>query len=122
MGILNNVAVQWLIRRVPDWGGQITFLVSLYLALPQEHKDTINAVLQGQGGGLTISAVIGFVAFVYAQIISYRATVRQQVVQKVGGQTVTTPMSEVSDSVEANVKVATPAPRRRTLLDVLAGK
>jgi len=122
MGILNNVAIQWLVRRVPDWGGQITFLVSLYLALPQEHKDTINAVLSGQGGGLTISAAVGLVAFVYAQVISYRKTVQAQVVQKVDGVTVTTPLKEVAPADKRALENAVPPPRRKTLVDVLTGK
>jgi hypothetical protein len=104
MSILNNVAIQWLIRRVPDWGGQITFLVSLYLALPQEHKDTINAVLSGQGGGLTVSAVIGLGAFLYAQVISFRQTTKPKEVEKIAG---------------TSVEVSAP---RKSLWDILKGK
>lgn len=102
--MLNNVAVQWLIRRVPDWGGTITFIVSLYLALPQEHKDTINAVLSGQGGGLTVSAVIGLGVFIYAQVISYRQTTKPKEVAKVDG---------------TSVEVTAP---RKSLWDILKGK
>ena len=104
MGFLNNVAVQWLIRRVPDIGGWVTFVVSIYLALPQEHKETVMAVLSGQGGGLTVSAVLGLAAFLYAQLISFRSTVKPKEVEKVGG---------------ASVEVSAP---RKSLWDILQGK
>lgn len=118
--MLNNVAVQWLIRRVPDWGGQITFLVSLYLALPQEHKDTINAVLTGQGGGLTITAVIGLVAFLYAQLISYRSTVKPQAVVEENGKLVTNTLAPKKEKEVA--EVVTNVSSRKSLWDILKGQ
>ena len=102
--MFQSVAIQWLIRRVPDWGGTIMFLASIYAALPDQHKATIGAILTGQGGGLTVSAIIGLGAFVYAQVISYRSTVKPKEVEKVAGTAV-----EVS------------APRK-SLFDVLKGK
>lgn len=38
------------------------------------------AILTGQGGTLTIGAGIGFAVYVWSQIMSYRATVKPQVV------------------------------------------
>lgn len=122
MGILNNVAIQWLIRRVPEWGGLIALIIGTIALAPPDVGTTITAILTGKGGGLTVTAYFGLVSWVYAQIISYRATVRQQVVQSVNGSIVTTPLKEVSASAETQVKAAIPAPRKRTLIDVLIGK
>ncbi len=120
MGFLNNVAIQWLIRRVPDWGGQITFLFSIYLALPQEHKDTVNAILSGQGGGLTITAVFGLLAFLYAQVISYRATVKPQAVVEENGKLVTNTLAPKKEKEVA--EVVTNVSSRKSLWDILQGK
>lgn len=118
MGLLNNVAIQWLIRRIPDWGGTITFLVSVYLALPQEHKDTIQAILTGQGGGLTVSAVLGLLAFGYAQVISFRATVKPETTVKApDGTTVAVPTHYNTEAVEAGRT----KPPKKTLWEILKG-
>ncbi|MBJ3784017.1 hypothetical protein [Devosia sediminis] len=75
-----NVILGWIARRVPEVLGLVTMLVTFYNALPPAHQETIVAVVTGQGGGLTVSAVIGLGLYVWAQIMSYRATVKPQVV------------------------------------------
>lgn len=122
MGILNNVAIQWLIRRVPEFAGIIVTLVTFYNSIPPEYQAIIIAIITGQGGGLTIGALIGFALWVYAQIVSYRATVKPQVVQKVGGKTVTTTMKEAGPVAQERVESVVPAPRKRTLFDILTGQ
>lgn len=102
--IFNNVALQWLIRRVPEYSGIIVTLITFYNSMPAEQRAFIDAVLTGQGGGLTIGAAIGFALWAYAQIISFRSTTKPKEVAKVGGSAV-----EVS------------APRK-SLADILKGK
>ncbi len=121
MGFLNNVAVQWLIRRVPEVAGLVVFISSIIQAIPPEHMATIMAILAGQGGGLTITAVIGLGLWVYAQVISFRKTTQPQVVQKVAGKTVSTPLEEAPVAKE-RIEQVVPAPRRRTLADILTGR
>lgn len=104
MRILENVAVQWLIRRVPEWGGIILTLVTFYNSIPPQYQAIIVAIVTGQGGGLTIGALIGFAMWAYAQVISYRQTTRPKEVEKVNGTAV-----EVSSG-------------RKSLIDVLTGK
>ena len=120
--MLNNVAIQWLIRRVPEFAGLIVTFVTFYNSMPPEHRQFVSDVLTGQGGGLTIGAAIGFALWIYAQIVSYRATVKPQVVQKVGGKTVTTPLKEAGPVAQERVEQVTPAPRKRTLFDILTGR
>lgn len=102
--ILENVAIQWLIRRVPEWGGIIVTLVTFYNSIPPQYQAIIVAVVTGQGGGLTVGALIGFAMWLYAQFISFRQTTKPKEVAKVGGATV-----EVSSG-------------RKSLIDILAGK
>lgn len=102
--ILNNVAVQWLIRRIPEVGGLVVFLSTIIAAIPAEHMATLMAIMTGQGGGLTITALIGLGMWAYAQIISFRQTTNPKEVERVAGKSV-----EVSAG-------------RKTLLDILKGK
>jgi hypothetical protein len=80
MNIFQNAAFGWILRRIPDWGGQIALIYSVFLAMPPEHQATIGAILRGEGGGLTVSAYMGVAAWLYAQVMSYRATTRTQMV------------------------------------------
>lgn len=102
--ILNNVAVQWLIRRVPEWGGLIVAIITFFSTMPPEVQAVIVAVLTGQGGGLTAAAYFGVASWLYAQFISYRQTTKPKAVERVGG---------------ASVEVSAP---RKSLLDILKGK
>lgn len=126
MGLLNNVAIQWLIRRVPDWGGWIgtilTTLFGIYAVLPAGSQEIVQMALSGNWQQITLGSLVPLLVVIYSQVISFRKTVQPQFVREVAGKTVSTPLSEVPDRVEAEVKVATPTPRRRTLVDVLLGK
>lgn len=104
MNILENVAIQWLIRRVPEWGGLIVALMTFYNSIPPQYQAIIVAIVTGQGGGLTVGALIGFALWAYAQIISFRQTTKPKQVEQIGSATV-----EVSAG-------------RKTLIDILKGK
>lgn len=123
MGILNNVAIQWLIRRVPDWGGWIgtfvTILVGIYAAIGPAGQEVVNMAVSGNWQGITLGALVPLLVTIYAQVISYRATVKAQVVTDDKQQRTLTPSA--AKEVEAVTKLS-PAPRKRTLLDVLMGK
>jgi len=122
MGILNNVAVQWLIRRIPELAGIVVTLVTFYNSIPPQYQAVIVSVITGKGGGLTVSALIGFALWVYAQWTSYQATVKPQVVQKIGKSTVATPLRETDAVTQQRVEQVVPTPRKRTLIDVLTGR
>ncbi|HEV7345454.1 MAG TPA: hypothetical protein VGN60_07460 [Devosia sp.] len=118
MNILQNVAVQWLIRRVPEFTGLIVALVTFYNSMPAEYQAIIISIVTGQGGGLTIGALIGFALWAWAQWNSYRATVRPQtVVKTVEGTSV-----RVAPDQPAIVHRGEIIPPRRTLWDVIVGK
>lgn len=102
--MLQNVAFQWAVRRVPEFAGIIVTLVTFYNSVPPQYQDIIVKVLSGQGGGLTVSALIGFGLWAYAQVISYRQTTKPKEVEKVAGK---------------SVEVSAP---RKSLWDVLTGK
>lgn len=104
MRILDNVAVQWAVRRIPEVGGLLVTIVTFFAAIPPEQQSIIIAILTGQGGGLTIGAVIGLVMWAYAQIVSFRQTTRTKEVEKIDGKPI-----EVSSG-------------RKSLIDVLTGK
>lgn len=104
MGILENVAIQWLIRRIPEVGGLLVTIVTFFAAIPPEQQAVIIAILTGQGGALSVGAVIGLVMWAYAQIVSFRQTTKTKVVERVAGK----PM-EISSG-------------RKSLLDILTGK
>jgi hypothetical protein len=104
MGILENVAVQWLIRRVPEWGGLIVTLVTFYASIPPHYQAIIVAIVTGQGGGLTVGALIGFAMWAYAQFISFRQTTKPKTVDTVAGKPV-----EISSG-------------RKSVIDILTGK
>jgi len=104
MGILENVAIQWLIRRIPEVGGLLLTIVTFFAAIPPEQQAVIIAILTGNGGGLTVGAVIGLAMWIYAQVMSFRQTTKPKVVEQVAGR----PM-EISSG-------------RKSLLDILLGR
>lgn len=120
MGILSNVAVQWLIRRVPEWGGILAIIIGAIALAPPDVSGTINAILTGQGGGQSVAAWIGLISWVYAQVISYRSTVRPQAVVEEGGKLVTNTLAPKKEKEVADV--VTNVNSRKTLLEILLGK
>lgn len=78
--ITGNVILGWISRRVLEVGGWLAAVIPLFMAMPPENQAVIIAILSGQGGALSISAVIGFAIYLWSQIMSWRSTVRPQVV------------------------------------------
>ncbi len=116
--MFQNVIIGWIARRVPELVGLVTMLVTLYNSLPAQHQETIVAVLTGQGGGLTVSALIGLALYLWAQFMSYRATVKPQVVTSDGQKVAIAPNTRAASQIEA---VAATAPKPRTLWERLTG-
>jgi len=118
--MIQSVAIQWLIRRVPEFAGIIVTLVTFYNSIPPQYQDLVIRIVSGQGGGLTVSALIGFVLWAYAQVVSYRATVKPQAVVEENGKLVTNTLSPAKEVqvAEAVVNVSS----KKTLLDIILGK
>ena len=118
--MLQNVAVQWALRRVPEFAGIIVTLVTFYNSIPPQYQDIVVKVLTGQGGGLTISAFIGFALWVYAQIVSFRATNKPQAVVEENGKLVTNTLAPAKEKQVADVVVNVSS--KKTLLEIILGK
>jgi hypothetical protein len=122
MNILSSVAIGWLGRRVLDWGGWLgTFLLSIigiYNSLPPGAQEAIQSVLSGRWQDITLGAIIPLAALVWSQVVSFRATVKPQVVTSAGRRLENLP-APIQADIEATAAVA---PRRRTLADLLAEK
>jgi len=118
--MFQNIAVQWLIRRVPEFAGIIVTAVTFYNSIPPHYQDIIIKVATGQGGGLTVSALIGFVLWGYAQVISYRSTVKPQAVVEENGHLVTNNLSPAKASEVA--KTVENVSSKKTLLEIILGK
>ena len=118
--MIQSVAIQWLLRRIPEVFGIIGGIVTFASAAPPEVQAVAMAVLTGQGGGLSVMAYISVISWVYAQITSYRATVKPQAIVEDGGRLVSNPLTP---SKAAEVKHAVESVNSgRTLWDVLRGK
>jgi hypothetical protein len=118
--IIQSAAAGWIGRRVQELGSIAAMLVPVYLAMPQEQKDSVHAIFTGQGGGLTVSAVIGLAWYLWAQWQSYRATVKPQVVTGDGQKIAIAPNTRAASEIEARAAAARKPPR--TLWDRLTGK
>jgi len=110
-----NVALGWLLRRIPDVGGWLTAVLSIYAAMPPDLQAAVWDILQGKGGALTLTAYAGLAAFVWGQFQSFRATTQTQIVAD--GQKVV-PAEAAKPQVKTAAQQITPK-RRKTLLDAL---
>jgi hypothetical protein len=121
--IVKSVVLGWLGRRVLDWGGWLgTFLlglIGLYNALPPGAQASIGSALQGNWQDITLGSVIPLAALVFSQVMSFRATVKPQVVTDKGEKVA---MKELPKATQAEVKqkIETEAKQKRpTFLDGL---
>lgn len=119
MSILQSVAVQWALRRVPEVAGIVVTLVTFYNSIPPQYQDIILKVVSGQGGGLTISALIGLVLWLYAQVVSFRATNRPQAIVEENGKLVTNTLSPAKESEVA--QTVQNVSSRKSLWDLVRG-
>jgi len=122
--MLNNVAVQWAIRRVLDYGGWIgTFVGGLlwfYSNLTPSQQSLIGGLVEGNWQDITLGSLIPFLVLVWSQIISFRATVKPQAVVEENGKLVTNTLApakekEVKDAVQH-------VSSRKSLIEILTGK
>lgn len=79
-----SVAVQWFLRRILDWGGWLAgfllFVINTYNALPPPLQAAIVTVVEGRWQEITLGSLVPLLALVWSQVVSFRATVRPQVV------------------------------------------
>jgi len=118
--IAQNVVFGWLWRRGQELGSLGAVIVPIYLAMPPAMQKDVQAIFTGQGGGLTISAAIGIIWYLWTQRQSWLATVRPQVVTTTGEKIELPKQGAAITQVEAIAKTA-PTPRK-TLLERLLGK
>jgi len=123
MGFLNNVAVQWGIRRIFDYSGWIGTLVGglalFYAGLTPSQQALISGLLAGNWQDITLGSLVPFLVLVYSQIISFRATVKPQAVVEENGKLVTNTLSTAKETeVKETVKNVS---SKKTLFDILRG-
>lgn len=116
----NSVAIQWLIRRIPEWGGLLATIIATIALAPPDVSNNIQAILSGQGGGLTLTAYLGMISWLYAQFISFRATNRAQAVVLEDGKLVTNTLAPRKETEVA--EVVTNVSSKKSLLDIILGK
>jgi hypothetical protein len=113
--LFSSAALGWFLRRIPDWGGWVgtlfVGLIELWERLPPSSQDAIQRVLGGAWEEITIGSIIPLGALVWSQLMSYKATVRDQVV--VDGQKVTD--KDLSETKQREVKkVVAPAIEKKS--------
>ncbi len=124
-GLFTKVALGWLGRRIPDWGGWlggILFaLLQFWNGLGPEGQEFVMVVLQGNWKSITLGALTGLVPLVISQIASFRTTVKPQVVTPEGTRASLDDMT-VGDKI-GTVVAARQAVRKKkpSLLDRLTG-
>ena len=122
--MLNNVAVQWAIRRVLDYGGWIGTLagglVLFYTQLTPSQQSLVGGLLQGNWQDITLGSLLPFLVLVYSQVISFRATVKPQAVVEENGKLVTNTLAPKKEKEVADVVVNVSS--KKTILEILQGK
>lgn len=88
--LLSSVALNWWLRRIWDWGGQLAGwlggLLALYGLMPSDMQHTLLAILGGKWGEISLASAGGFIVWAFTQWRSYVATVKPQIVTKAGRQ------------------------------------
>ena len=119
IAIAQNVVLGWLWRRLQELVAFVAGLAPLFMMLPPAYQDLILGVLQGQGGGYSISVYIGLIGYLWTQWQSYRATVKPQVVTTEGRKVILDKGTSAASRADA---VAATAPPQRTLWERLTGR
>lgn len=115
--IAQNVIVGWLWRRAQEIAGLAFALVPIYLAMPPAMQQDVQAIFSGQGGGLTISAALGIIWYLWTQWQSFRATTKPQVVTRDGTKIELPKTGEGAKTTSTVEAVAAGAPRPKTLAE-----
>jgi len=78
--LATNVVLGWLWRRLQELLGVGLALASFYAAMPPDAQAAVSAILTGRGGGLTVTAAVGLLWYIWTQLQSWKATTRPQIV------------------------------------------
>lgn len=124
-GMFTKVALGWLGRRIPDWGGWLGgFLLAVFQfwnSLGPEGQEFVMIVLQGNWKSITLGALTGLVPLVISQIASFRTTVKPQVVTPEGTRRALDDMAP-DDKIETVVAARRAVRKKKpSLLDRLTG-
>lgn len=117
--VAQNVILGWLWRRAQEIAGLAFAFIPIYLAMPPSMQKDVQMIFTGQGGGLTISAAVGILWYLWTQWQSYRATTVPQVVTTNGKKAELPKGSNAARQADA---VAAAAPKPRTLWERLTGR
>lgn len=123
---LSSAAFGWFLRRILDWGGWLggflLFVINTYNNMPPALQAAIVKVVEGNWQEITLGSLIPLGALVWSQIVSFRATVKPQVV--IDGQQVPLQQLQPSSQKVAVEELARTAIRKRgkTLMELLAEK
>lgn len=120
LALAQNVVLGWFWRRAQELAAWAFGLVPIYLAMPPAMQEDVRAILTGQGGGLSISAAVGIVWYLWTQLQSYRATTRPQLVTVDAKKIPLPAKGQEGASVTREAEtVAKTAPKPKTLWDML---
>ncbi len=124
MNIFTGVVAGWVGRRAVEIGGLLGTAAAFYFALPPNQQDIIQRILTGNWQDITLGAVIPFAIYLGSQVMSFRATVRPQVVTTDGKKVALPELAESTQTiVETSADNALARRKRRpNLLQVLCGK
>lgn len=122
--MFQSVAVQWWLRRIPDWGGWLGTLAGglflFYSQLSPVQQNMVNGLLQGNWQDITLGSLVPFVVLVYSQIISYRSTHKAQAIVEENGKLVTNTLSPAKETEVA--KTVQNVSSHKSLIQILLGK
>lgn len=126
--LFTSAALGWLGRRVLDWGGWVGTIaaggLALYANMTPTQQDSIGRLLSGNWQEVTLGAIAPLIMLVFSQVMSFRATVKPQVVTSDGKKVGLPELAESTQTiVEASADNAVARRKRKpNLLQILFGK
>lgn len=118
-----DVAVGWIKRRIPEFGGLAVtlgsvalWLLDAYSRLTPQDQEAIGQLLSGNWKTVTLGTVAGLASWLFAQRNSFRATVTPQIVTEEGEKVETEKQLDRSlkDTIEqVVVDKAVPKPKKK---------
>ena len=78
--MFQNVIWGWVGRRAVEIGGLLGLVWSAYAALAPGQQDLVNRIVTGNWQDITLGALVPFLIYIGSQVLSFRATVKPQVV------------------------------------------
>jgi hypothetical protein len=122
---IKSVVVGWLGRRILDWGGWLgTFLlvvIGLYNALPATSQAAIGSAIRGDWQDITLGALIPLAGLVVSQVMSFRATVKPQVVTPDGEKVAMKELPKTTQTVVKEQAKTVVEKKRPSPLEALGG-